>query len=137
MWGKNTIIVSNCSFVDLDSQKLSLHKKKLRINNKYGIVSVTVSTGNCRGFSFHNIILSNSTFANNILDGHLLSCYINTTHHALVNLDKCMFFNNIKAKHLGLTSNYFGNVTCIVRNVTFLQLRNIYVLSKVHLIFKG
>jgi len=84
--------------------------------------------------------LSNSTFANNKLDGHLLSLYINTTQHAMVEIDRYMFFSNIKAKHLRLASNYFGNVKCIVKNVTFFDLRNIHVmltLRKVQLSFKG
>jgi len=84
--------------------------------------------------------LSNSTFVNNKLDGHLLSLYINTTQHAIVEIDRCMFFSNIKAKHVRLASNYFGNVKCIVKNVTFFDLRNIHViltLRKVQLSFKG
>jgi len=48
-WGQNTVIVSNCTFVDLDSKKFSLHKKKVRSFNQYGIVSMTVLTGNCTG----------------------------------------------------------------------------------------
>jgi len=140
--GQNTVIVSNCDFVDLDSNKLSVHKKTLRTNNKYGIVSMTVMTSYCTASMSSSRIMafSNSTFANNTLDGHLLSLYLNTTQHSVVYIDQCMFSNNIKAKHLRLHSTSFGNVKCIVRNVTFLQISKIYLiftLKKVQLIFKG